>query len=141
MPEAPLEIDTKTLSLLPLLQKPVVVVDFYGEWCGPCKKLGEELDKLAKDPEIQKSIQICKFNVDIPKSQSKEIQENHSRLLASYQIQAVPTILIFKGGEVFDTIRGVPSPEALKARLLEATSKKKCCSASRSAEQGESPNP
>ena len=79
-----------------------VVVDFWAEWCGPCKALAPVLDDLAK--EYAGRVTIAKVNVD-----------EHPELAARFQVRSIPTLMIFKGGErVGDIIGAVP-----KAKIKE----------------------
>ena len=81
-----------------------VVVDFWAPWCGPCKAIAPILEDLAK--ELGDTVNICKVNV-----------ESNSEIASKYEIRAIPTILIFKGGAVTDTVVGLTSLEDLKAKL------------------------
>ena len=81
-----------------------VLVDFWAEWCGPCKMLGPVVDELASEHE-GKAV-IAKVNID-------EAPE----LAARYGIQAIPTLMVFRGGEVAETLRGVQPKAALEAAL------------------------
>jgi thioredoxin 1 len=81
-----------------------VVVDFWAPWCGPCKAIAPILEELAG--ELGDAVKICKVNVD-----------NNSEIATKYEIRAIPTILIFKGGQVAETVVGLTSKEDLKAKL------------------------
>ncbi len=81
-----------------------VVVDFWAPWCGPCKAIAPILEELAE--ELGDSVKICKVNVD-----------NNSEVATKFEIRAIPTILIFKNGQVADTVVGLTSKEDLKAKL------------------------
>jgi thioredoxin 1 len=81
-----------------------VLVDFFAPWCGPCRALAPALEGIAKAYEGR--LAVVKVNVD-------EAQ----RLAGSYRVQAVPTLIIFKDGKAVDTMVGVPSASALRAKL------------------------
>ena len=81
-----------------------VLVDFWAEWCGPCKMLGPVLDELAD--EKGDAVKIGKVNVD----------ENQA-LSAEYGVKSIPLLLFFKDGEVKDQIVGVASKDAIAAKL------------------------
>ncbi len=81
-----------------------VLVDFWAEWCGPCKMLGPIIDELAGDYDGR--AKIGKVNVD-----------EQQTLAAQYGIRAIPTLLIFKGGDVVEQVVGMRSKRDLKANL------------------------
>jgi thioredoxin 1 len=81
-----------------------VVVDFWAEWCGPCKMIAPILDEIAK--EKAGSVKVAKVNVD-----------NNQSLSARYNIRAIPTLLFFKGGQLRDQVTGMTSKKDLLNRL------------------------
>lgn len=81
-----------------------VLVDFYAPWCGPCKLLGPALEKLAG--VYGDRLRIVKVNVD-----------ESPDLAVRYGIRGVPTMMFFRDGEVVDTVVGLPSFGALRAKL------------------------
>ena len=81
-----------------------ILVDFWAEWCGPCTMLAPILDELAA--EYDGRVRIGKVNVD-------ECQE----LAGQYQVQNIPTLLIFDKGQVVDQFMGLRSKRDLKARF------------------------
>ena len=81
-----------------------IVVDFWAPWCGPCKAIAPILNELAE--ELGDAVKICKVNID-----------NNSEVASKYEIRAIPTILIFKDGQIVDTIVGLIEKEDLKAKL------------------------
>ena len=82
-----------------------VVVDFWAPWCGPCKSIAPILEELAS--EFGESVKITKVNVD-----------NNSEIATKYEIRAIPTILVFRNGEIVETIVGLTSKDDLKAKLV-----------------------
>ena len=85
-----------------------VLVDFWAEWCGPCKMIVPILDELAG--EYDGKAKIGKVNVD-----------DHQRLAAEYGIRAIPTLLLFKDGQVADQIVGLRSKRDFKTKLDKVT--------------------
>jgi thioredoxin 1 len=85
-----------------------VLVDFWAEWCGPCKMIAPVLDELAS--EYEGKVRIGKVNID-----------EHSSIAMEYGVRAIPTLLLFKGGEVVDQIVGPRSKRDLKISLDRAT--------------------
>lgn len=84
-----------------------VLVDFYADWCGPCKMMAPIVEKLAG--EYDGKIKIGKCNID----EEMDIAQR-------YRVMSIPTLIIFKNGEAVDTSVGAVSMDALKARLDKA---------------------
>jgi thioredoxin 1 len=78
------------------------LVDFWAEWCGPCKMIAPILDELAD--EYAGRVNIGKVNID-----------DHQSLAAEYGVRAIPTLLLFHSGEVTEQIVGLRSKRDLKA--------------------------
>lgn len=72
----------------------VVLVDFYADWCGPCKMMSPIIDKVAE--EMGDKIKVCKLNVD--EAQDWAIE---------YGVMSIPTLIIFNGGAVAETVVGL----------------------------------
>jgi thioredoxin 1 len=81
-----------------------VLVDFWAEWCGPCKMIAPLLDELAD--EYNGKVKIGKVNVDEQQS-----------LAAQYGVRAIPTLLIFNKGQIAEQMVGAKGKRDLKASL------------------------
>lgn len=88
------------------MKKENVVIDFWAEWCGPCKMLGPIFEELSK--EI-KTVNFAKVNVD----ESAEIA-------SEYSVRSMPTLVIFKNGEEIARIVGFSSKDSLKRKITDA---------------------
>ena len=83
-----------------------VLVDFWAEWCGPCKQIAPALDEL--DAEMGDQVTVAKINIDDnPMTPSK------------YGVRGIPTLILFKDGEVAATKVGAIPPTALKSWVSE----------------------
>ena len=81
-----------------------VLVDFWAEWCGPCRALGPTIDALAGD--YAGRVSVGKLNVD----------ENPG-ITVKYMVRGIPTVLLFKGGEVVEQIVGLADKAEFKKAL------------------------
>ena len=81
-----------------------VIVDFWAEWCGPCKMIAPLLDEIAREKAA--SVKVAKVNVD----------ENQS-LSSKFNIRAIPSLLFFKNGQLRDQITGMTSKKDLLGRI------------------------
>ena len=97
-----LEITDSNFDELVLQSDKPVVVDFWAEWCAPCKALAPILDEISG--ELDSKVAIAKVNLD-----------DNQELAMKYSIRSIPTLLLFKGGELLDMKVGLPS----KSDLLE----------------------
>ena len=84
-----------------LESKEPVLVDFWAEWCGPCKQISPRLEELAN--KYSENLTVCKVNVD----------ENRE-LAIEYNIRSIPALIIFKSGEMVDSLIGAVSLEELE---------------------------
>ncbi|WP_027001907.1 thioredoxin [Hugenholtzia roseola] len=81
-----------------------VLVDFWAEWCGPCKMMNPIIQELAE--ELGDKVTICKVNVD-----------EDADLSVRYGIRSIPTMMIFKSGEMVDKLVGATTKRDLAGRL------------------------
>jgi thioredoxin 1 len=100
-----IELTDATFDQVINTDKPVLV-DFWAEWCGPCKMIGPVVEELAGDYE-GKAV-VCKLNVD----------ENPA-MTAKFSVRSIPTLLVFKNGQVVDKQVGAV-PKAVLAQKLTA---------------------
>jgi len=101
-----IEINQSNFETEVLKSNQPVLVDFWAEWCGPCKMLAPLLDEIAK--EHADRIKVAKVNVD-----------NNPALAERYDIQSIPTLLYFAKGEVRNQIVGVISKRKIVEHLEE----------------------
>ena len=81
-----------------------VLVDFYADWCGPCKMMAPIIDELSK--EYEGEIKIGKLNID-----------DNPNTTSQYKVMTIPTMMIYKDGKVVDTGVGVVSKNVLAEKL------------------------
>ena len=88
-----------------VLQAPMpVLVDFWAEWCGPCKMIAPVLNEIAKEGEER--YRVAKVNID-----------DEPALMQRFQVRGVPSLLFFKGGELRDQIVGVAPKKQIVEKL------------------------
>ena len=81
-----------------------VLVDFWAEWCGPCRMIAPMIDDIAA--EYDGKLKVCKLNVDDAPDTAK-----------AYEVMSIPTLLVFKGGEVVDKCVGAVSKDVVKSKI------------------------
>ena len=85
-----------------------VLVDFWAAWCGPCRLLTPTIEELAS--ELGESLKVGKLNVD-----------ENPRTAAKYGINSIPSVLVFKDGELVETLVGVQSKQRYRDALTQVT--------------------
>lgn len=81
-----------------------VVIDFWAEWCGPCRRIAPIIDELSN--EFAEKAIICKCDID-----------NNDEIVAKYGIRNIPTILFLKNGELADKAVGATTKQAMVEKL------------------------
>lgn len=84
-----------------------VVVDFWAEWCGPCKQIGPALEEIAS--ELGEQVTIAKVNID-----------DSPNAPSQYGVRGIPTLLLFKDGEVVDRKVGADSKRGIESWISSA---------------------
>ncbi len=88
-----------------VIQSPVpVLVDFWAEWCGPCRMIAPTVEQLASD--YSGRVAVGKLNVD-----------DHPRIAEQFGVRSIPTLLLFKAGHVVETVIGVTDRPRLSALI------------------------
>jgi len=100
----PMEFTDQNFSTEVLQSDKAVLVDFWAVWCGPCKMIAPFVEELAG--EFEGKAKIGKLDVD-----------NNQESAIKYGVRSIPTVLIFKGGKVVDTIIGAVPKIQLKQKL------------------------
>ena len=82
----------------------LTLVDFWAEWCGPCKALGPTIDSLAD--QFAGKMKVCKMNVD-----------ENPNTPTQYRIRGIPTLLFFKGGQLVDQLVGNQPKDSIASTI------------------------
>jgi thioredoxin 1 len=85
----------------------IVLVDFYADWCGPCRMIAPHLEALSQ--ELQGQASIVKLDVD-----------HAQRIASTYEVTSIPTLILFRDGKEAGRIVGVRDAKALKEFILSA---------------------
>lgn len=103
----PLEVTDASFASKVLGNKGTVLVDCWAPWCGPCRMIAPTIDQLAA--EAAGKYVVAKLNTD-----------ENPQIASRYRIDSIPTLLVFKGGQLADRIVGLQSKQAIAARLARA---------------------
>ncbi|MDD4651214.1 MAG: thioredoxin [Methanothrix sp.] len=103
LPDVPIKITDATIDAA-ASQYPIFILDCWAEWCGPCRSIGPIIEQLAK--EMKGKVVFGKLNVD----------ENMATA-NKYRISAIPTLMVFKNGQLIDKLVGAYPKPALAAKI------------------------
>ena len=101
---APVDVTQATFKNEVIESDTPVLVDFWAEWCGPCKKLSPLLDEIAD--EMGDQVKVAKVNVD-----------NERALGAMFQVMSIPTVLLFKNGQKVDEFVGLRPKSEIVSKI------------------------
>jgi thioredoxin 1 len=101
------ELTDRTFDSEVLQSSVPVLVDFWAPWCGPCRMIAPIIEELARDNAG--AIKVAKINID-----------DSPNVAASYGVSSIPTLMLFKGGEVVDRFVGVQPKSRLQGAIDEA---------------------
>jgi thioredoxin 1 len=104
---ATVKVDTANFQSEVLNASETVLVDFWAEWCGPCKMIGPSLEELSD--EFAGKVKIVKVDID-----------ENPQIAAQYGVRSIPTLAIFKGGEVVDIKAGAAPKSTLSSWISNA---------------------
>lgn len=79
-----------------------LIIDFYANWCGPCKQLAPKLTELSQDPTYESSIEVIKVNID----NDREDNDDGQQLSQIFDISSLPTVVILKNSKVIGKVVG-----------------------------------
>ena len=100
------DVTDATFADVVLNSSDTIMVDFWAEWCGPCRAVSPILDAIAA--EHSDKIKIVKLNVD-----------DNPQMALKYQITSIPAMKVFRGGEVVKTVIGAKPKPAIESELAE----------------------
>lgn len=104
---ATVKVDTSNFQAEVLDSAEPVVVDFWAEWCGPCKMIAPSLEEISN--ELAGKVKVVKLNID-----------ENPELAAQFGVRSIPTLAMFKGGEVADIKVGAAPKTAISAWISSA---------------------
>lgn len=86
-----------------VISKGITLVDFYADWCGPCKMIAPIINELADDVELKDKVKIAKLDI-----------ENAQMITSNYDVTSVPTLIVFKNGVEAKRMSGVQGKASIK---------------------------
>ncbi|NHT76282.1 thioredoxin [Rhizobium sp. PP-F2F-G38] len=104
---ATVKVDTSNFQDEVLNAQEPVIVDFWAEWCGPCKMIAPSLEEISN--EMAGKVKVAKINID-----------ENPEIAAQYGVRSIPTLAIFKAGEVADIKVGAAPKTALTSWIINA---------------------
>ena len=81
----------------------LVLVDFFAEWCGPCRVMGPIIEEIAEEYKNKQGIKIGKLNID-----------ENSQIAEKYSVMSIPTLIFFKDGKKIEQLVGLQDKDSLK---------------------------
>ena len=100
----PMNIDDASFDIVTAMPDKLVLVDFWAPWCGPCKAIAPTLAELAA--EYDGKLVVAKLNID-----------EHQQKATAFAVRSIPTMVLFRDGEMVDTITGALPKNALKSKI------------------------